>query len=542
MATTQELADPRKESNLWRKYCGYLDLSLKEFMAVQEGLLKEQLELLPRSELGRKVLGEARPRSIEEFREKAPLTKYGDYLPYLIEKREDVLVEKPYLWMRTSGRSGYYTTKWLPFMKGQYDATGRSVVGGVIIGAANKKGNVNIKEGDTVLHTLAPPPYPTGAALGPALEQEFPLRFLPSLKAAEKMTFQQRASAGIGMAMKEGIQVIIGTPSVLLRVAEMICGEADAPRPKRNPKAMMQPALVGRMLGAMVRSKLARRPLYPKDLWHPKSIILGGTDTKLYADAVERYWGRRPIEVFASSETGALAYSNWDADLMSFCPDQAFMEFIPQAELAKSQADPAYRPKTLLLDELKPGIYELVASGLYGSPLVRYRVGDLFQIVSIRNEKLGIDHPQALFYARADDIIDMGGFAKISEKTVLMALADSGLPVIDWAVVREFSGDRPFLHLHVELKGNGQLGPKEVADIMDHSLGKIDQDYKDMKTMLKMQPLKVTLLLKGTFARYMAEAEAKGADLAHFKPHRMKPTAEQLDKLLAASGQGRASK
>ncbi|MFH1141474.1 MAG: GH3 auxin-responsive promoter family protein, partial [Chloroflexota bacterium] len=491
--------------------------------------------LLPRSELGRKVLGKARPRSLEEFRETVPLTTYGDYLPFLIEKREDVLPEKPYIWMRTSGRSGYYKVKWLPFTRRQFAGCGRGTVAGFVQGAANRKGEMNIKEGDIVLHTLAPPPYPTGALVGPSIEQEFPVRFIPPLAEGARMSFQERAATGLRMAMREGIQLFIGLPTVLLRVAEMISGETDEPRPKRQVSAMLHPAVMWRMLGGVIKSKVAGRPLYPRDLWQPKAIVLGATDSQTYAASIEKYWGRRPMDFYAATETGTIACTNWVPDSMSFLPDQNFLEFIPEAEVTKSQADPLYHPRTLLLDEVTPGIYELVITNFYGGVLMRYRMGDLLRIVSTRNDKLGIDHPQMLFHARADDIIDVGGFAKVNEKTILLALADAKVPVQDWVVAREIDESKPRLHLYLETKGNQQHKSADLAEAIHISLGKVDQDYKDMEDMLRIKGLKVTLLQRGTFMKYTAEKEAQGADLAHYKPARMKPTKEQLDKLLSMS-------
>jgi phenylacetate-coenzyme A ligase PaaK-like adenylate-forming protein len=62
------------------------------------------------------------------------------------------------------------------------------------------------------------------------------------------------------------------------------------------------------------------------------------------------------------------------------------------------------------MNELEPGNYELVITSLHGGPFVRYRLGHMIKILSLRNENLGIDIPQMSFVSRIDDQIDIAGF------------------------------------------------------------------------------------------------------------------------------------
>ncbi len=104
------LRQGRKEE-LWQMCCGFIALSLEEFMTIQKRLLLEEIKLLKNSELGRRVMRGAMPETVEEFREQVPLTTYSDYLPELVEKREDVLPIKPAIWAHTIGRAGEYNVK-----------------------------------------------------------------------------------------------------------------------------------------------------------------------------------------------------------------------------------------------------------------------------------------------------------------------------------------------------------------------------------------------------------------------------------------------
>ena len=92
----------------WLKHCGFLDLTMEQFMAIQETLLLQQLERVAGSPQSRKIMGTSVPGSVNEFRRQVPLTSYRDYLPEFESGLEDALPEKPYTWAHTSGASGTF--------------------------------------------------------------------------------------------------------------------------------------------------------------------------------------------------------------------------------------------------------------------------------------------------------------------------------------------------------------------------------------------------------------------------------------------------
>ena len=59
---------------LWQEYCGFVDMSLSEYMYTQRRLMEEQLTMWCNSGLGRQMHRGAQPRSIEELRAMLPLT------------------------------------------------------------------------------------------------------------------------------------------------------------------------------------------------------------------------------------------------------------------------------------------------------------------------------------------------------------------------------------------------------------------------------------------------------------------------------------
>ena len=56
MVKKDELFKTGDQERIWQKYCGFLDLSLQEFMEIQEQLLMEQIELVYNSPLAEKFI------------------------------------------------------------------------------------------------------------------------------------------------------------------------------------------------------------------------------------------------------------------------------------------------------------------------------------------------------------------------------------------------------------------------------------------------------------------------------------------------------
>ena len=195
MASILELLREYRTSDLWQKCCGFIDLDIEQIMVIQQQLLLEQIGLLQKCELGRKLLNGANPASIEEFRKQVPLTTYDDYMPYLSERIESSLPEKPILWQRTSGRSSEYSNKWVPVTNRMYREMGDLFMGLLLFSSCNERGEVLLNEGDKFLYALAPPPYASGC-WAHRMDDEGIFKFLPAVDRAEKMEFQQRIEEG----------------------------------------------------------------------------------------------------------------------------------------------------------------------------------------------------------------------------------------------------------------------------------------------------------------------------------------------------------
>jgi hypothetical protein len=528
MPTALELLREDRTEELWQKYCGFIDLNIEQFMTIQHQLLMEQLELLKRCELGKKLLRGARPRSVEEFCQQVPITTYPDYAPHLPERREDALPEKPMLWQRTSGRSSEFSYKWVPVTERLYRELGDHFMALLLFASCSERGDIALEEHDKFLYALAPPPYASGCWAHRLAEEDI-FDFLPPIDVAESMDFRSRVEEGFKMGLSEGINAMAGI-SVLLVTAADRFGQGTGL--KQALPMLAKPRLLSRMLKAMLKAKLARRRILPKDIWSLKLLISSGTDSAVYRERIKEAWGRYPLDVYGATECVMIAMQTWDYGDMTFVPNMNLLEFMPEAEYTKWSQDPVYQPRTLLLDEVVPGErYVVVVTNFHGGPLVRYMLGDMVQITSLRNTKLNINIPQMVFYSRADNVIDFAG-ASLTEKVIWQAIEDSGLDYVEWVARKEIR-QWPVLHLYVELK-NARQSEKEVAALIDKRLRLAREDYRHMVESDGLELLEVTLLPSGAFQNHIAMRQAAGADPAWLKPPHINPAPEVLANLMGS--------
>jgi len=534
MTKAIELLQQGRNEELWQMCCGFLSLNLEQFMTIQKRLLLEQLGLLNRCPLGKKIMRGAKPETVEEFREQVPLTTYADYCPELEEKREDGLPAKPALWVHTSGRSGEYSCKWVPMTQAYSHEMSILMYG--IGNLSNCKGwgdTSDIPERPKLVYSVAPRPYVSGA-MASMLEQQTPVDYLPALEEAEALSFEERVKLGFKQALSQGLDYFFGLSMVLVVVGNKFSQSSD----KVDIRPLLsQPKALFRLTKGLLKSKLARRTMLPKDLWSVKGIISSGLDSWVYRDRIKELWGRYPLDAYVSTEGGIMATQTWDYDGMTFIPNLNFFEFIPESEHFKWQLDHSYQPKTVLLDEVKAGEnYEVVITNFHGGAMVRYRVGDIVRITSLRNEKLGIDIPQMVFERRADGLLDFV-VIRLTEKTIWQAIENTGVAYEDWTAYKE--AGEPALRLFIELKDGYQGSDADIAQAIYEQIMKSDNDdyttsgvHDDLVDMINFR-VEITLLPRGAFANYTSQRQTEGADLAHLKPPHINPSDKVLSLLLA---------
>ncbi|MCI2057603.1 MAG: GH3 auxin-responsive promoter family protein [Oscillibacter sp.] len=496
---------------LWQEYCGFLDMSLADYMYTQNRLMEEQLHLWTASGLGRKLLNGRSPATVEEFRAQMPLTSYADYADDLLAKRGDLLCDQPAVWLQTTWEGGLRPIKLAPYTRSMLDTYRHNLIATVMMATGRKKGDFDIKPGYRILYGGAPLPYATG--LTPSLfDEDLRFTWLPDSNTHSNLSFSQRIKKGFSMAMSGGVDYFFAIGSVANYITESF-GKSGGGSGKLN--ISLGNAL--RYLRGKYISRRDGRAIRPGDVFHLKAFFYGGTDARCYKDRLTEAWGIVPTEAVLGTESTCLGCETWEHNGMVLFPDSCFYEFIPEEEMRRSLDDSAYQPRTCLMDGVVGGQnYELVLSVFHGGAFMRYRIGDVYRCVSAGGGEL----PRFSYVDRAPDVIDIAGFTRITESSMQEVIRLSRLTLGDWALKKEFDEhDNPFLHMYVELPPEAQLDEVVVIRVLQEHLSiyfkYFDSDYGDLKKLLNMEPLQITILKYGTISGYETE---RGRRLSRINP------------------------
>lgn len=483
---------------LWQEYCGFLDMPLAEYMYTQRRLMEEQLTLWSESGLGRTLLRGRHPRTIDELRAQLPLTTYADYADTLLPKRADQLCAEPAVWIQTTWEGGLRPIKLAPYTRSMLDTYRHNLLATMMMATARKKGDFDLKRGDRILYGGAPLPYATG--LMPSLfDEDIRFTWLPDANTDSDLSFSQRIKKGFAMAMGGGVDFFFGIGSVANYITESF-GRGGGHGGHLN----VSPGNAVRYLRGKYLSRRDGRPLVPGDVFRLKAFFFAGTDAKCYKDRLTAAWGVAPVELAAGTESTCIGAEPWDHNGLVFFPDACFYEFIPEPEMRRNLEDPGYQPRTCLMDEIRAGeTYELVLSVLHGGAFMRYRIGDMYHCLSAGGGQL----PRLTFVDRVPDVIDIAGFTRITAASMQEIIRLSRLDLGDWVLKKEYSqrGD-PFLHMYLEIPPEAQGSETTARSVLTEHLSLyfkyFDSDYGDLKKLLNMEPLEITILKYGTIAAY----------------------------------------
>lgn len=483
---------------LWQEYCGFLDMSLAEYMYTQRRLMEEQLALWCASGLGRQLLRGSHPRNLDELRRMLPLTSYADYADVLLAKRTEMLCGEPAVWIQTTWEGGLRPIKLAPYTRSMLDTYRHNLLSTMMMASARKKGDFDLKRGDRILYGGAPLPYATG--LMPSLfDEDINFTWLPDSNTNSDLSFSQRIKKGFAMAMSGGVDFFFGIGSVANYITENFGKSSGGHRGLR-----VSPGNAVRYLRAKYISRRDGRPIVPGDVFRLKAFFFAGTDAKCYRDRLTRAWGIAPVELAAGTESTCIGAENWEHRGMVFFPDACFYEFIPEREMRRNLEEPDYQPRTCLMDEIQAGeTYELVISVLHGGAFMRYRIGDMYHCVSAGGGQL----PRLTFVDRVPNVIDIAGFTRITVSSMQEVIRLSRLELGDWVLKKEFNQkEDPFLHMYLEIPPDAQSSEVVAKSVLTEHLSLyfkyFDSDYGDLKKLLNMEPLEITILKYGTIAAY----------------------------------------
>ena len=509
----------------WLKYCGFLDLSVDQFMSIQESLLLQQLEWVGQSSLGQKIMGRKAPTTLDEFRRNVPLTRYEDYLPELGECNESALTEKPITWAQTSGGGSFLRR--VPITQQSYAKQLEHLMAAFILACSKGRGQSSVAEGDRVLFNVAPKPYLSGVLATGACET-FNMRPILNPDIHDGLEFREKMKKGFETSLQTGMDILVAMTGVLVKTGYEFEQNSNS---GNFAKHLKHPGEAYRVSRGYLQSKLEKRRLLPKDIWPLKALICWGIDTEAFSQQVYDYWGAYPYQFHACTEAGIMALQTWRRKAMTLIPNSNFYEFIPENEWVKSCEDIFYEPRTVLLSDVIPGErYELVITSYYGLPFIRYRLGHLVRFTDLEDLEAGIALPQMVFESRADDLIDIAGFTRVCERSISQALAASALKYEDWVARKETRNGKPLLHLYLEL--NHAQKAENIEANIHQCLNQVDPGYRDLATMMNIYPLEVTLLKNGSFDSFSRIRHVQGLELAQQKPRRMNACEGEIQELL----------
>ncbi len=519
MRFQDKLKNTPKEQ-VWQEYCGFMDLPLDEFMYIQRRLMDEQIRLWKDCGLGKKLLAGRSVEKADDFREAMPLTSYVDYADTLLARRTDMLPGEAITWIQTTWEGGLHPIKLAPYTREMLDVYRRNVVAVTMLASGRRKGEFTFRRGDRILYGGAPLPYATGL-LPTLLGEDIDLEWLPDSDANSGLSFSARIKKGFRMSMNGGIDFFFAIGSVANYITENFASSlSGGDGTGKKERLHISPAILLRYLKAKSASRESGIPIQPKDIYRIKGFVSTGTDAQRYRDSLAAAWGVEPIEIAAGTESTCIATGVAGEIGMVFFPDACFYEFIPEEETRLNLADSSYTPRTCLMDEVRAGEnYELVISVFHGGAFMRYRIGDMYHCLSAQPGKL----PRFTFMDRTPDVIDIAGFTRITEASIEEVIAMSKVGVGEWLAKKELDGKGiPFLHMYVEVTPDSQSSDITRKQLLTEHLSVyfkfFDSDYNDLKLLLGMEPLVVTILKYGTIASYR---RATGRILPRINPGMM---------------------
>ena len=115
--------------------------------------------------------------------------------------------------------------------------------------------------------------------------------------------------------------------------------------------------------------------------------------------------------------------------------------------------------------------------------------------------------PQFEYVDRIPTVIDIAGFTRITENSINKVIEYSKLGVEFYTAYKEYDEkNRSYMHMCVEMTEEAIHSSMITANIIKDHLSvyfkNFDHDYNDLKKLLGIDPLKVTILPCGTIDKY----------------------------------------
>ena len=248
-------------------------------------------------------------------------------------------------------------------------------------------------------------------------------------------------------------------------------------------------------------------------IW-PKLIYIAsvtGANFSIYDDMVNYYTGSIPIYSPAYAATEAMIGINPYADKIRYViiPDTVFYEFIPIEEGNKEN------PKTYYIDELKIGEkYEIIITNYAG--FYRYRLGDVIKVVDYYNNS-----PEIEFLYRKNQALNMVS-EKTTEEHLRASLSETvkefNLSLVDYTTLEDnrITPGRYVFYLEFNEKiPKNKI--KFMENTLDKELQKANLAYGRFRKNNRLACLSINVVKRNTFDIIKRYLISKGVSKSQIK-------------------------
>jgi hypothetical protein len=224
-------------------------------------------------------------------------------------------------------------------------------------------------------------------------------------------------------------------------------------------------------------------------------------------DELKKKTGNYPKTIFAATESQFTGLPSIQYPGAFFFDWRCiYPEFIPENDAVNSDVTLLEEPPTLLkMHEVEKGRrYQLIVTPFIND-LTRYIMPDILECVSKTDETINSDIPVFKYYARSDRVIVLHNFTRINEEELINIMKDTNIPFVDFTARRELEGSKEYLSLYLEL--NEKMDIQVIHKLLDKEFLEFDKDWKDLSGFMNYTPLKIHLLPKGTFKKFLHNKE-----------------------------------
>lgn len=247
-------------------------------------------------------------------------------------------------------------------------------------------------------------------------------------------------------------------------------------------------------------------------------LCIGGSSFPKYMSLLKKYAGGVPIHYYAyaaSEGVMGVGYGLNREDAYILIPEAGFFEMIPHH--SKEEAEEC--PK--LLWQLEKGRrYEVIFTNLSG--FYRYRMQDVVEVVDFYNEA-----PVIRFCYRRNQMVNIAGEKMNTEQieqAVSMYEKKNKIAVKQYCVYADYNVSPGRYILLIERKDDVQF---RTVKTMDSCLSEVNLDYLDCRAMGEIAEAQVCILQPDTFASYREHLAARGYEMGQNKPMRIIDTKEK---------------